>query len=77
VAGLAAALAIAALVYARTVRPPEPVPDPTPVAQAKVVLDAALAPLQQELVALTDDASALAGAVWQGVPRPLRELLRQ
>ena len=34
-------------------------------------LDAALAPLQRELVAVSDDARALVDAVWQGVRRPL------
>ena len=74
VAWLAGAAALAAL-YAWSVRAPEPAPQVTPAPRPKVAVEAAIAPLEHELVALSDDASTLAGAVWQGVPRPLRELL--
>jgi hypothetical protein len=76
VGALATAAALVAL-YAWSVRAPEPAPQPAPARHPKVAVDAAIAPLEHELVALADDASTLAGAVWQGVPRPLRELFRE
>jgi hypothetical protein len=69
-AALAALIAAAATVPVWFVAEPPPPPPAEPRA-----LDIAIAPLQRELSALHADAHVLAGALWQGVPRPLRGLL--
>jgi hypothetical protein len=71
-AALAALIAAAAIVPVWFIAAPAPPPPAEP--RGSRALDIAIAPLQRELSALHADAHVLAGALWQGVPRPLRGL---
>lgn len=66
----AAAAAAALLIVAIAAVLHRPLP-PAKATHRAMHLDAALAPLQRELAAVTDDAHAVVDALWQGVRRPL------
>ena len=71
---VAVAAALFAAPFAWWTWPTAAIVEPVP-SQLPVLVDRAIEPLQCELVALTDDASALAARLWDGVPSPVRRWL--